>query len=135
MQAVPDALNLLVRLVIAVRIFNDAKQCNAPGASSTKTPPFDRNKPACAEGVNAVKQLRLPKGQGQRLLVINSANAAIAIPPLQHRSSLIWGGGGYSVVDPETMAVQCCFSCRDRVVAARPASRARSAKKIYNARS
>ena len=36
---VPDELNLLVLLVKAVRIFNDTKQCNAPGASSTKTPP------------------------------------------------------------------------------------------------
>lgn len=74
---------------IPERFFNDTTQCNAPGASATTTPPYDPNKPACAEGVSAVKAIAIAQSQGQKVFVITSANAAVAIPQLQHRSSVI----------------------------------------------
>jgi transglutaminase-like putative cysteine protease len=108
---------------IPERFFNDTTQCNAPGATNP-----DPNKPACAEGISAVKAIAIAQSQGQKVFVINATNAAVAIPQLQHRSSVIqevqasvaagkevtihespitangWSGAGYSVVDPETGA-------------------------------
>lgn len=74
---------------IPERFFNDTTQCNAPGASATTTPPLDPNKPACAEGISAVKAIAIAQNQGQKVFVINATNAAVAIPQLQHRSSVI----------------------------------------------
>lgn len=113
---------------IPERFFNDTTKCNAPGASSTTTPPFDANKPACAEGISAVKAIAIAQSQGQKIFVINSVNADQAIPLLAHRASVIdevsasvaagkevtihqsaitangWTGAGYTVIDPETGA-------------------------------
>jgi hypothetical protein len=113
---------------IPERFFNDAAKCNMPGATTSTMPPFDTNKPACTEGISAVKAIAIAQSQGQKVFTINQQNAAQAIPLLSHRASVIdeirssiaagkevtihessvtangWSGAGYSVVDPETGA-------------------------------
>jgi transglutaminase-like putative cysteine protease len=110
---------------IPEQFFNDTTKCNSPNASSSTTPPLGASKPACAEGVSAVKAIAIAQSQGQKIFVINQTNADVAIPLLSHRSSVIdeirssvaagkevtihesnitangWRGAGYSVVDPQ----------------------------------
>lgn len=113
---------------IPERFFNDPTKCNAPGVSATTSPPFDPAKPACAEGISAMKAVAIALRQGQKLFVVTSQNVGVVVPQLSHRSSVIddvkaavasgkdvmihqssitaegWSGAGYSVVDPETGA-------------------------------
>ena len=111
---------------IPERFFNDVTVCNLPNSSVSSVPPYDAAKPACAEGVSAAKALAIGQTQGQKIFTINSVNAALAIPQLVQRGSVIdeikasiaagkevtihqsaisingWSGAGYAVIDPET---------------------------------
>ena len=111
---------------IPERFFNDTTQCNPPGSDATTTPAYDPIKPACTEGISAVKAIAIAASQGQRVFTITQANAAQAIPQLSHRASVIeevqsavaagkevtihestitangWSGAGYTVIDPQT---------------------------------
>ena len=113
---------------IPEQFFIDRTQCRF--TDNSVNPPVIRN-PAmtdCAQGISAVKAIALAQSQGQKIFTITQANAAQAIPKLQHRRSVIdevssavaagkevtihekaisesgWTGAGYTVIDPETGA-------------------------------
>jgi hypothetical protein len=110
----------------AQRCTSTQHQCWAGGACPTYG--LDPNKPACTEGISAVKAIAIAQSQGQKIFTINQLNASLAIPQLSHRASVIdevwnavnagkevvihqsaitangWSGAGYSVIDPETGA-------------------------------
>ncbi len=108
---------------IPERLLTDTSKCNALGS-----PNVNPNQPACPIGVSASRLLGLATEQGQKVFTIRQSNAGIAIPQLQHRSSVIdevwnsvnagkevtihqsavstdsWSGAGYAVIAPETGA-------------------------------
>ena len=54
------------------KLFIDPATCNAPG-----TPTPDPNKPACPQGVSAVKAIALAAQQGQKVYTLNQANQSL----------------------------------------------------------
>jgi hypothetical protein len=68
---------------IPERFFNDSTQCNSPGHANP-----DPNKPACAEGVSAVKAIAIAASEGQKVYSINKDNLAATLPLLNHSQSI-----------------------------------------------
>jgi len=88
----------------------------------------DPNAVAKPEAVSAVKAIAVAAAQGQKIFTITQANAAVALPQLQQRASVVdeiqnavaagkevtisqsrvtvggWTGAGYTIVDPATGA-------------------------------
>jgi hypothetical protein len=111
------------------RFFVDTTTCNLPTATPTSTPAFDPAKPACAEGISAVKALAVAQSQGQKVFTVTSQNVAAVLPQLTGHSAQTkadvqnavnagkevtisqakitysgWTGAGYTIVDPTTGA-------------------------------
>ncbi|MCA2998958.1 MAG: hypothetical protein ING75_10190 [Rhodocyclaceae bacterium] len=111
------------------RFFVDTTTCNLPTATPTSTPAFDPAKPACAEGISAVKALAVAQRQGQKVFTVTSQNIAAVLPQLSGHSQQTradvqnavnagkevtisqsrithsgWTGAGYLVIDPQTGA-------------------------------
>ena len=108
------------------KLFIDPATCNAPG---TTTP--DPNKPACPQGVSAVKAIALAAQQGQKVYTLNQANQSLHASLLSqisieaearqeiqyalaaglevtvHQSPITvsgWTGSGYILIDKDTGA-------------------------------
>jgi hypothetical protein len=111
------------------RFFVDTTTCNLPTATPTSTPAFDPAKPACAEGISAVKALAVAQSQGQKVFTVTSQNVAAVLPQLTGHSAQTkadvqnavnagkevtisqaritysgWTGAGYVIIDPQTGA-------------------------------
>jgi hypothetical protein len=111
------------------RFFVDTTTCNLPTATPTSTPAFDPAKPACAEGISAVKALAVAQSQGQKVFTVTSQNIAAVLPQLSGHSQQTradvqnavnagkevtisqaritysgWTGAGYVIIDPQTGA-------------------------------
>jgi hypothetical protein len=111
------------------RFFVDTTTCNLPTSTPTSTPPYDAAKPACAEGISAVKALAVAQSQGQKVFTVTSQNVAAVLPQLTGQSQQTradvqnavnagkevtisqskityagWSGAGYLVIDPQTGA-------------------------------
>ena len=108
------------------RLFIDTTRCNTPGTANP-----DPAKPACAQGVSAVKALAIAAAQGQRIYTLNQANHAYHAAILSqlaidadvkteianalaagkevttHQADITvsgWTGSGYILLDPDTGA-------------------------------
>jgi hypothetical protein len=108
------------------RLLIDTSACNAPG-----TPTPDPAKPACAEGVSAMKAIGVAAAQGQRIYTLDQSNQASHAAILSqltisadvkaeimnalasgmevttHSADITlsgWTGSGYVILDPETGA-------------------------------
>jgi hypothetical protein len=111
------------------RFFVDTTTCNLPTSTPTSTPPYDAAKPACAEGISAVKALAVAQSQGQKVFTVTSQNIAAVLPQLSSHSAQTradvqnavnagkevtisqaritysgWTGAGYVIIDPQTGA-------------------------------
>jgi hypothetical protein len=71
------------------RFFVDTTTCNLPTSTPTSTPPYDAAKPACAEGISAVKALAVAQSQGQKVFLINASNYANLLPQLNQSQQIV----------------------------------------------